>query len=42
MCSESIRKRKNYKIKGSFLFGARKGNPWEGYGDVDKGVEDGE
>lgn len=30
------------KIKGSFLFGARKGNPWEGYGDVDKGVEDGE
>ena len=30
------------KIKGSFLFGSRKGNPWEGYGDVDKGVEDGE
>lgn len=30
------------KIKGSFIFGSRKGNPWEGYGDVDKGVEDGE
>ena len=30
------------KIKGAFLFGTRKGNPWEGYGDVDKGVEDGE
>lgn len=30
------------KIKGSFLFGSRKGNPWEGYGDVDKGIEDGE
>lgn len=29
-------------MKGSFLFGARKGNPWEGYGDVDKDVEDGE
>lgn len=32
----------NNKIKGSFIFGNRKGNPWEGYGDVDKGVEDGE
>ena len=30
------------KLKGTFLFGARKGNPWEGYGDVAKGVEDGE
>ena len=29
-------------IKGTFLFGARKGNPWEGYGDVDNQVEDGE
>ena len=29
-------------MKGTFLFGARKGNPWEGYGDVDNQVEDGE
>ena len=36
-----IRKVEN-KVKGAFLFGTRKGNPWEGYGDVDKGVEDGE
>lgn len=36
-----IRKVEN-KVKGVFLFGSRKGNPWEGYGDVDKGVEDGE
>jgi len=36
-----IRKVEN-KVKGSFLFGSRKGNPWEGYGDVDKDVEDGE
>lgn len=34
--------KKEGKVKGCFLFGARKGNPWEGYGDVDKGVEDGE
>ena len=36
-----IRKEKS-GIKGTFLFGARKGNPWEGYGDVDNQVEDGE
>ena len=29
-------------IKGTFLFGARKGNPWEGFGDVANQVEDGE
>ena len=32
----------NGKVKGSFIFGSRKGNPWEGYGDVDRGIEEGE
>ena len=32
----------NNKVKGSFIFGNRKGNPWDGYGDIDKGIVDGE